>query len=75
MTVARLLLWNLADSKTTLEELRAQLPELGGADAWIANEAQERFGMIAFGELPDISRIVELIGADPSIADEFDVLD
>jgi hypothetical protein len=72
--IARILLWNLADSKTTLDELRAQLPELTGGDVWIANPAQERFGLIAFGELPDISRVVELVGGSPAVADEFDVV-
>ena len=74
MTVARLLLWNLFESKTTLDELRAQLPQLAGDDVWIANEAQERFGLIAFGELPDLAPIVELIGSEPDVAEEFDVL-
>ncbi len=70
----RLLLWNLFDSKTTLDELRAQLPELSGDDVWIANPAQERFGVIAFGDLPDVTRVTELIGAEPAVAEEFDVL-
>ena len=42
MTVVRILIWNLADSKTTLDELREQLPELDEGDAWIGNEHQER---------------------------------
>jgi hypothetical protein len=72
--ITRILLWNLFDSKTTLDELRTQLPELPDDDVWIANEAQERFGLIAFGELPDLSRVVELIGGDPEVVEEFDVL-
>jgi hypothetical protein len=59
---------------TTLDELRAHLPELDRGDAWVANEAQERFGLISFGDLPDLSRLVELIGREPDVADEFDVL-
>ena len=72
--IARILLWSLFDSKTTVDELRTQLPELHGDDVWIANEAQERFGLIAFGGLPDLSRVVELVGREPDVAEEFDVL-
>jgi hypothetical protein len=72
--IARILLWNLLESKTNLDELRTQLPELDGDDVWIANEAQERFGLIAFGDVPDLTRVVELIGSGPDVADEFDVL-
>ena len=71
---ARILIWNLADSKTTLAELREHLPELPDGDAWISNEAQERFGLISVGdELPEIARIVELIGVGPVIGEEFDI--
>jgi hypothetical protein len=73
--IVRLVLWNLFDSQTTLDELRARLPELRGDDVWIANPAQERFGLIAFGELPDVSSVTALIGAEPAVAEEFDVLD
>jgi hypothetical protein len=74
LTVARLLLWNLAESKTTLAELRTQLPPLGDGDFWIANEAQERFGLIAFGDPPDLSRVADMIGSEPDVAEEFDIL-
>jgi hypothetical protein len=68
----RLLLWNLADSKTTLDELRAQLPELPEGDAWISHEATERFGLISFsGSVPQ--EISDLIGKDPEIGEEFDL--
>jgi hypothetical protein len=74
--IARILLWNLASSKTTLAELREHLPELDPGDAWVANEAQERFGLIAFGEeVPDLSHVRALIGEEPAVAEEFDVLD
>ena len=73
MTV-RLLLWNVADSKTTLDELRAKLPELPEGDHWISDPASERFGLIAFsGSLQAIGRVRELIGKDPEIGEEFEV--
>ncbi len=72
--IARILIWSLFDSKTTLEELREHLPGLPEGDVWIANAAQDRFGLISFGdELPDIGEIRELIGEEPAVADEFDV--
>jgi len=73
--IARILIWNLFDSKTTLDELRQQLPELPEPDVWVANEAQDRFGLISFSEgLPDLERVRELIGAEPQVAEEFDVV-
>ena len=72
--IARILIWSLYDSKTTLDELREHLPELDGDDRWISNEAQERLGLIAFGdELPDLTEVRRLIGKDPEVAEEFDV--
>ena len=76
MSVVRLLIWNLADAKTTLGELREHLPELDDGDLWIANEPQERFGLVSTGdELPDLERLRELIGKEPDIAEEFDALE
>jgi hypothetical protein len=73
--IARILIWNLFDSKTTLEELREQMPDLPDGDVWIANSAQDRFGLISFAdELPDLRRLRDLIGEDAQIAEEFDVL-
>jgi hypothetical protein len=73
--IVRLLLWNLADSKTSLEELRPRL-EASPNRTWISNETTERFGVIetweeAPGDFPEELR--ELIGKDPEIAEEFDV--
>jgi hypothetical protein len=74
--IARVLIWNLFDSKTTLEELREHLPALPQDDVWIANEAQDRFGLISFGEtLPDLAEVPELIGDEPTVAEEFDVVE
>jgi hypothetical protein len=72
--VVRIVLWNLADSRTTAEELRARLPALPEGDVWIFNEAAERFGLISFSEpVPDFAEIRDLIGKDPEIGEEFDV--
>lgn len=75
MSVVRILIWNLADSKTSLEELRGQLPELEARDVWFASEPQERFGLISVGdELPDLEPLRKLVGKDPDVAEAFDVL-
>ena len=72
--IARILIWNLFDSKTTLEELREHLPGLPEGDVWIANAAHDRFGLISFDdELPDLGAIQALIGDEPAVAEEFDV--
>jgi hypothetical protein len=68
----RILLWNLADSKTTLEELRARLPALPEGDVWISHEPTERFGLLSFsGSVP--AEIRDLIGKDPEIGEEFEL--
>jgi len=72
--IARILIWNLADSMTTIDELRMRLPEPPEGAYWISNEVAERFGVIAVGEeLPDLAEIQALIGVDPVIGEEFDV--
>ena len=72
--IARLVIWNLYDSKTTLEELRQHLPPLPEGAHWISNEAQARFGILALGDgLPDLGVIPQLIGADAVVFEEFDV--
>ena len=76
MSVVRILIWNLADSKTTLGEVHEQLPALDDGDVWIANDAQERFGIVSTsGEMPDLEALRELIGKDPEIAEEFDLVE
>jgi hypothetical protein len=72
----RLLLWSLADSKTTLEELRVQLPELPEGDAWISDEATERFGLVSFsGSTEGLEKVRDLIGKDPEVGEEFELED
>lgn len=85
----RIVLWNLADSKTTIGELRpylrdesveafAQVPGLR-FKAWISDEATGRWGAVDLWESREAaeqalpSRARELIGKDPEIGEEFDV--
>jgi len=73
MSIARILIWNLYDSKTNLDELREHLPDLSDGSRWISH-GDERFGLIAFGDdLPDLGEVPRLIGVEPVIAEEFDV--
>ena len=76
MTV-RLLLWSLADSKTTLDELRAKLPDLPEGDVWISDPAGERFGLISYSDdaAAEAAEVRELIGKDPEIGEEFELED
>jgi Putative mono-oxygenase ydhR len=87
--ILRLVLWNLADSKTTIEELRRYLrdeavdafEEVPGLrlKAWISDEATERWGAVYLWESEAAarqelpSRARELIGKEPDIGEEFDV--
>ena len=87
--VVRIVLWNLADSKTTVAELRrylrdesvdafADLPGLR-FKAWIADETTERWGAVYLWESREAaehelpSRARVLIGKDPDLGEEFDV--
>ena len=74
--ILRLLLWNVFESKTTIDELRESLPELVPPSRWIWNEATERFGVIVVGDdLPEsIGWAQDLIGDEPDVYEEFDVL-
>ncbi len=85
----RLVLWSLADSKTTIEELRRYLrdesvdafEDVPGLrfKAWISDEATERWGAVYLWESREAadqelpSRARELIGKEPDIGEEFDV--
>ena len=85
----RLVLWNLADAKTTIAELRRYLrdesvdafEEVPGLrfKAWISDEATERWGAVYLWESADAadqelpSRARELIGKSPDLVEEFDV--
>ena len=87
--LVRLVLWNLADSKTTIEELRRYLrdesvdafEDVPGLrfKAWISDETTERWGAVYLWESREDaeqdlpSRARELIGKEPDIGEEFDV--
>jgi hypothetical protein len=72
----RLLLWNLADSMTTLDELRAKLPDLPEGDVWISDPIGERFGLISFSADDEpVTKARELIGKDPEVGEEFELED
>jgi hypothetical protein len=87
--VARVVLWSLGDSKTTIEELRRYLrdqsvdafAEVEGLrfKAWISDPAGERWGAfylfesLEAAEQPLPSGARELIGKDPDLAENFDL--
>jgi hypothetical protein len=76
LSLARILIWNLADSKTTLGELREQLPSLAEGDNWLANDAQERLGLVVTSdEPPDLEHVRALIGKEPEVAEEYDLIE
>jgi len=72
--VVRILIWNVLESKTTIDELRDSLPGLDAPSHWISNEATDRFGAIVFGEdLPEsIGWAQDLVGDELDVYEEFD---
>jgi hypothetical protein len=87
--IVRIVLWSLADSKSTIEELRRYLrdesvdafEEVEGLrfKAWVSDPAGERWGAVYLFESAAAagqelpSRARELIGKDPDLVEEFDV--
>ena len=87
--LVRLVLWNLAESKTSVAELRRYLrdeavdafEEVPGLrfKAWLSDEVTERWGAIYVwesreaAEQPLPGRARELIGREPDLGEEFDV--
>jgi hypothetical protein len=85
----RLVIWNLADSKTTIDELRRYLRDesvdafenVPGLrfKAWFSDEVTERWGAVYLWESREAadqelpSRARELIGKEPDIGEEFDI--
>jgi hypothetical protein len=72
--IVRVLIWSLFDSKTTIDELRESLPELVAPSQWIWNEANDRFGVLAFGDdLPEaVGWAQDLVGEEPDVYEEFE---
>jgi hypothetical protein len=87
--LVRIVLWSLADSKTTIGELRRYLrdesvdlfAEVPGLrfKTWISDETTERWGAVYLFESAEAaqqalpSRARELIGKEPDLVEEFDV--
>ena len=87
--LVRLVLWNLADSQTTIGELRRYLrdesvdafAEVEGLrfKSWISDETTERWGAVYVWESREASQQTlpskarELIGKNPDVVEEFDV--
>ena len=70
----RLLIWNVAESRTSIDELRESLPDLESPSRWIWNEVSDRFGALVFGDdLPEtIGWAQDLVGSEPDVYEEFD---
>ena len=87
--IVRFVLWNLADSQTTIAELRRYLrdesvdafEDVEGLrfKAWISDEVTERWGAFYVWESAEAARqelpskARELIGRDPDVVEEFDI--
>jgi Putative mono-oxygenase ydhR len=87
--ILRIVIWNLAESNSTIEELRRYLrdesvdafAEVPGLrfKAWISDDATERWGGVYLWESveaarqPLPSRARDLVGKEPDIVEEFDV--
>ena len=87
--VVRIVLWSLADSKTSIGELRRYLrdesvdafAQVEGLrfKAWISDEAGERWGSFYLFESREAadqelpSRVRELAGKPPDLVEEFDL--
>ena len=74
--LVRLLLWDVVESKASIDELRESLPDLVEPSHWIWNDATERFGAIVVGEdLPEsIGWAQDLLGGEPDVYEESDPL-
>ena len=72
--VLRLLIWNVSESKTSIDELRESLPALEEPSRWFWNEVSDRFGALVFGEdLPEaIGWAQDLVGEEPDVYEEFE---
>jgi len=87
--LVRIVLWSLADAKTTIAELRRYLREESVDEfervpglrfkAWISDETTERWGAVYLfesaeaAEQPLPGRARQLIGKDPDLVEGFDL--
>ena len=87
--IVRIALWNLADSMTTVAELRRHLRDesvdaFAGVDGlrlklWLSDEGSERWGAVYLYETAEAAEQEqpgpegELIGKPPDILEEFDL--
>jgi len=87
--LVRIVIWNLADSMTSIEKLRRYLhdesvdafEDVPGLrfKAWFSDDVTERWGAVYLWESAEAaaqelpSRARELIGKEPDIGEEFDV--
>jgi hypothetical protein len=78
--VVRFVLWNLADTATSVEELRAEpVRHTAGAvaETWFSDSATERWGAFTVFEGADAAaapvdaRLRELIGKPPDVVELF----
>lgn len=75
--LTRLLIWNVAESRTSIDELRESLPSLEEPSRWIWNDVSERFGALVLGDDPpeSIGWAQDLVGGEPDVYEEFDSAD
>ena len=87
--IVRLALWSLADSMTTVGELRRQLRDEAAADhaeldglrlkLWLSDDSTERWGFVELydtreeADVEPADRAQELIGKPPEVFEEFDL--
>jgi hypothetical protein len=87
--IVRIVLWSLADSKSTIDELRRYLrdesvdafEDVEGLrfKAWLSDPSGERWGAVYLFESLEAarqelpSRARDLIGKEPDLVEEFDV--
>ena len=81
----RIVLWSLADSTATLEELRVALRDEPAEEvglllrAWVSDESNDRFGAVELWESreaagrPVPAAVRDLLGVEPAIGEELDV--
>jgi hypothetical protein len=87
--LVRIVLWSLADSRSTIERMRRHLHDESVdafADAeglrlrlWLSDESTDRWGAVELWESRDAAdrappdRAAELIGKPPDVVEEFDL--